>query len=243
MINQALASGDFQVRWIGCDGAFGSDQNFRASLPPEYWFFADIHGNQLVWRTAPQLILPEYKGRGKRPQKLVPSPAPVSVTSIAEDDTLPWQTIVLTEGAKGPIVAKVKCCRVIEYRDGQPGDELWLYIREYENGQIKYSLSNAPGDLPREELDRAATQRWPIEQCFEECKSCLGMDHYEARSWNAWRRHMLFVFIAHLFTLEIRMRFKKIDYAAGLSLNRGGFYPRSCADPEDPGRVKLLFKT
>jgi len=62
---------------------------------------------------------------------------------------------------------------------------------------------------PQKSCERAATLRWPIEQCFEECKSYLGMDHYEARSWNAWHRHMLFVFIAHLFTLEIRMRFKK----------------------------------
>lgn len=209
MINKVLVSGDFQARWIGCDGAFGSDHNFRAALPPGYWFFADVHANQLVWRNRPEWVLPEYTGWGRRPKKLVPSPAPVSVETIAKDDTLPWQTIVLAEGAKGPIIAKVKCCRVIEYRDGQPGDELWLYIREYENGRIKYSLSNAPADLPRKELDRAATLRWPIEQCFEECKSFLGMDHYESRSWNAWHRHMLFVFIAHLFTLEVRIRFKK----------------------------------
>lgn len=207
MINQV--AGDFQARWIGCDSAFGSDRKFRAALPSKYWFFADIRADQLVWRTQPQWVLPTYKGRGKRPQKLVPSPAPVPVSAIAQDSTLPWQTIVLAEGAKGPIIAKVKRCRVVEYRDGQPGDELWLYIRQYENGRIKYALSNAPGDLPGEELDHAATLRWPIEQCFEECKSYLGMDHYEARSWNAWHRHMLFVFIAHLFTLEIRMRFKK----------------------------------
>jgi SRSO17 transposase len=41
-----------------------------------------------------------------------------------------------------------------------------------------------------EEFVRAATMRWPIEQCFETGKSHLGMDHYEHRSWPAWRRHM-----------------------------------------------------
>jgi SRSO17 transposase len=54
--------------------------------------------------------------------------------------------------------------------------------------------------------------RWPIEQCFEECKSYLGMDHYESRYWKSWHRHMLFVFIAHLFLQQIRMRFKKTPY-------------------------------
>jgi SRSO17 transposase len=242
MVNQVLASGDFQARWIGCDSAFGSDPKFRAALPRKYWFFADIHADQLVWRTKPQWVLPAYKGRGKRPQKLIPSPAPVPVAAIAQDPALPWKTIVLAEGAKGPIVARVKRCRVIEARDGQPGDELWLYIRQYENGRIKYALSNAPVDLPKEELDHAATLRWPIEQCFEECKSYLGMDHYEARSWNAWHRHMLFVFIAHLFTLEIRMRFKKTDHAAGLPFNRSGFYPGSGADPKGPGGIDVPFE-
>ncbi|MCL5676407.1 MAG: IS701 family transposase [Firmicutes bacterium] len=209
MVTRALASGDFQARWVGCDAGFGSDREFRAAVPPQCHFFADLHANQLLWRTPPQWVMPEYRGRGKRPQKPLPSPAPVAVATVAEDEALPWQTIVLAEGAKGPIIAKVKCCRIVECRDGQPGDELWLYVRQYENGRIKYALSNAPADIPREELHRAATLRWPIEQCFEECKSYLGMGHCEARSWNAWHRHMLFVFIAHLFLTEVRMRFKK----------------------------------
>jgi len=137
MISQA--AGDFQARWIGCASAFGSDPKFRAALPPKYWFFADIHADQLIWPTKPQWVLPASKGRGKRPQKLIPSPAPVPVAAVAQDPALPWETIVLAEGAKGPILAKVKRCRVIEYRDGQPGDELWLYIRQYENRRIKYA--------------------------------------------------------------------------------------------------------
>ncbi|MHB1652896.1 MAG: hypothetical protein ACYCVD_10535 [Desulfitobacteriaceae bacterium] len=47
--------------------------------------------------------------------------------------------------------------------------------------------------------------RWPIEQCFNEAKDELGMDHYEFRSWTAWHRHMLLVFIASAFLLEIRL--------------------------------------
>lgn len=54
------------------------------------------------------------------------------------------------------------------------------------------------------ELDRAATLRWPIEQCFEECKSHLGMGHYECRGYPGWMRHMQFVMIAHLFTTRMK---------------------------------------
>jgi len=68
MIDKVLASGDFHARWIGCDGAFGSDHNFRAALPPGYWFFADVHANQLVWRNHPQWVLPEF-GLGQTTKK------------------------------------------------------------------------------------------------------------------------------------------------------------------------------
>ncbi|MBN2532043.1 MAG: hypothetical protein JXB88_04080, partial [Spirochaetales bacterium] len=35
------------------------------------------------------------------------------------------------------------------------------------------------------------TMRWSIEQCFEDGKKYLGMDHYEHRSWPAWHRQIL----------------------------------------------------
>ena len=51
--------------------------------------------------------------------------------------------------------------------------------------------------------------RWPIEQCFEEGKDQLGMDQYEHRSWPAWHRHMIYIFLAIHFLLRLRLRFKK----------------------------------
>jgi len=56
---------------------------------------------------------------------------------------------------------------------------------------------------------RVSSLRWPIEQCFQEGKSEIGMDHYEHRSWPAWHRHMTFVFLAQLFLLKIRHILKK----------------------------------
>ena len=52
-----------------------------------------------------------------------------------------------------------------------------------------------------EEMCHVCTMRWPIEQCFREGKNELVMDHYEHRRWEAWHRHMTFVFLAQLFLL------------------------------------------
>jgi SRSO17 transposase len=72
--------------------------------------------------------------------------------------------------------------------------------------------------------------RWPIEQCFEDGKKYLGMDHYEHRSWQSWNRHMLYVFLALLFLLRVRLKFKKnsdSDPASGSEASHLGFRARS----------------
>ncbi len=222
IIIQTAASGLFPARWIGCDSFFGRNKEFLASLPKEYYYFADIPENIMVWQSMPTVYVPEYRGRGKKPEKLRASTQPIPVSQIARDKSIPWREVVLGEGAKGPIIAKVKCVRVIEATKESshflPYQEVWLYIRKYADGKVKYAFSNAPADIKHKNLDQASLLRWPIEQCFEECKSYLGMADYETRSWPAWHRHMLYVFIAHLFTIELRLMFKKnanFDHATG----------------------------
>lgn len=222
MITRTVETGLFPARWIGCDSFFGRSKEFLASLPEGYYYFADIPENTMVWPKMPEVFTPKYSGRGPRPTKPMTSTAPVPVSQIAEDENIPWQQKVLGEGAKGPIVTHVKVLRVVEAKKDSgrylPYRETWLYIRSYENGRVKYAFSNAPADMKQEELDQAALMRWPIEQCFEECKSYLGMKDYETRSWIAWHRHMMYVFIAHLFITELRLKFKKntyFDHATG----------------------------
>ncbi|MFZ5437073.1 MAG: hypothetical protein ACOZCF_12405 [Bacillota bacterium] len=82
-------------------------------------------------------------------------------------------------------------------------------MRRDKDGCHKYRLSNAPPEVPLEELVRTMVLRWPIEQCFQEGKGDLGVDHYELRSWQDWHRHMMYVFLALLFLLEVRQAFVK----------------------------------
>jgi len=104
-----------------------------------------------------------------------------------------------------------------------------VQLRRYgsEDGVIRFSVSNAPEDTPVAELCKASLMRWPIEQCFNEAKDELGMDHYEFRSWTAWHRHMLLVFIASSFLLDIRLLVtdKKKSYLN----SSNGFITRCCS--------------
>ncbi len=225
MIEKTTSQSTLPFKWIGCDSAFGCDRDFLESLPKQCYYFADTRSNQLVFTAMPKMETPRSSKNGRPFKHPRPSFPPVKVSSFAEDESLPWQRISLAEGAKGPIVADVKVVRCVSCHSSTPygnyllpHEEVWLYIRRYADGRIKYSLCNAPADTPLEKLHCVATMRWPIEQCFEECKSYLGMGHYETRSYRAWYRHMLFVMVAHLFTMMLRLHFKKngrVNYANG----------------------------
>lgn len=217
LVKSILKAGKFSVQWIGCDAAFGCDHAFLESLPQDVYYFAGVKSDELVFLSMPQMLIPSSAGKpGRRFKYPRPSVAPVPVSSIAKDESIPWERIVLAQGAKGPILADVKCIRGVSCTSTTqygnhvaPCQEVWIYLRRYEDGTIKYFLSNAPAQMPIAQLHRAATLRWPIEQCFEECKSNLGMAHYESRTYQGWHRHMQMVMIAHLFTLRLRCRLKK----------------------------------
>lgn len=209
LIHKIEQSGLFKAKWIGMDCLYGNSKEFLEAISDNYWYFADIHNNVQVWRDQPTFEVPEYKGRGPHPKKMVATIPTEPVSKIAEDDTIPWQKMHLGEGSKGPIYSDIKCLQIYrafpEETGGIPIKACWLFIRRSEDGQTRFSVSNAPESIPVAELCKASLMRWPIEQCFNEAKNELGMDHYEFRSWTAWHRHMLLVFIASAFLLEIRL--------------------------------------
>jgi SRSO17 transposase len=209
MLDKVVSSGLFPARWVGVDSLYGVSKEFLAAIPKNLWYFADVRSNTLVFTKMPEMITPEYSGKGRRDLKAKPSVTPVKVKALAEDDSLPWNKVILGEGSKGPIIAHDKCARVIMYDGNCPGETVWLYIRRLEDGSFKYAISNAPWDTSLHVIREAALLRWPIEQCFLECKNELGLDHCEARSWNAWHRHTLLVFLAHLFLTLLRLKYKK----------------------------------
>ena len=213
MINRIYASDLFPFKWVTCDTIFGNSPDFIDNLPEELFYLAEVPFNTHVWRSRPQTHIPAYSGKGRRPTETKlkdGEPKSEEVKKIAMDPSLEWETVILDEGAKGPIMARIARLRVVESRDGLPDKERWLFLRScLDTGETKYFLSNAPVDIHIDEMTRVCILRWPIEQCFKEGKSKIGMGDYEHRSWEAWHRHMTFVFIAQLFLLRLRHKFKK----------------------------------
>jgi len=201
----------FGGHWVTCDCSFGNNEAFLAGLPKEFDYLAEIACTRRVWIKKARAH-PKLESEGCRVERLV-----------CLKKLLNWQTHKVAEGEKGPIVAAFARVRVYLSAERTAQSERWLVLRNDADGRIKYALSNGPENLEMGEFVRVSRARWPIERCFEEDKSELGLDHYEHRSWTAWHRHMRLVFLAQLFLVRLQLKYKKnagADAAAGTTANR-----------------------
>jgi SRSO17 transposase len=210
LLEPLLASQQFGGQWITCDCSFGNNESFLEQLPKGFHYLAEIACTRKVWPKVYAARRPLEKD-GCTVERLVKI-----------NGFLNWQTHKISEGEKGPIVAAFARIRVYLSPDRTAQSERWLLLRNDASGKIKYALSDAPQETTMRELVRVSGARWPIERCFEENKSELGLDHYEHRSWTAWHRHTRLVFLAQLFLIGLQTKFKKnscVDLAPSAPVN------------------------
>jgi len=210
-------------QWVAADELYGDASAFRDDIAAlGKWYFTEIKTTSQVWVKRPEVYVPTWKGRGRRPTRLRlrhPTNKAVTVQNLVAQIPGPaWTRATIKEGSKGPIVCDFAFLRVVESRGGLPGPELWLVIRRNVDNpdELKFYFSNAPAQTPVLELVRLSGLRWPIEIIFEEGKGELGLDHYETRSWLGWQHHMVLVALAHHFLVRLRLTFK--DKAPTLTL-------------------------
>lgn len=211
-IHKIIESENFNGKYIGLDSSFGNNKNFLDSLPDNFIYFAEVHGNHKVFRRKTVKCL----NKSKSSTKTEPSYAPVCVKDFTNNNSIPWNDVVLSIGEKEPTITKDKCIPIIEERSGAASKDIWLYITKLEDGSLKYALCNESMDATIEDIRRLALMRRFIEQCFKECRKHLGMDHYETRTWHGWRRHILLTFISHLFVTKIQKQLNGLSRFSGL---------------------------
>jgi SRSO17 transposase len=225
LLTRAVASGAVPGRWVAADALYGNSPAFRDGVAAlKLWYCTAVASDTLIWRRPVALVVPPYRGKGRKPTKLrlkTPSNAPYRVDVLVK--RLParaWTRTTIKEGSKGPLVCDVVRVRVTEARDGLPGPRLWLLIRRNvaDPTDVRYYLSNAPEDTTEAALARMLGMRWPVELTFEQGKQEVGLDDYEVRSWQGWHHHMLLVMLAHHFLIWVRLKWAEL--APALTLNQ-----------------------
>ena len=209
-------------KYVAADSIYGSSPDFIDAIEerPGTIYFVTTPSDTLCWRERPATETKTYKYKGeKRSKKIVPKTekTPVSFIDLAKSiHSFFWYKRKVSEGTKGPIEYEFTKKRVTLCKDGLPIRTIWLIMRRTIGNKREYSfyISNAPLSTRLSLFVWLSGIRWAIEQCFQETKSELGMDHYEVRKYRGWNQHILTCMLAHFFRwhLKIKLGKKSTEY-------------------------------
>lgn len=199
-LDRARANG-VVLSWITADEWYAEKPAFLAGLEDRHYrYVVEIPRNLRGWLYPPgaaprQPSRPvEHLGRHSRPL-------------VGQS----WERFHLKDTSKGPMVWEVKAaCQFWLARDGQARGPYWLVCARnvLDPTEEKYFLSNAAPETRLETLLHVGFARWPIERCFEDKKTELGLSHFEVRKYQAICRHLLLTQVSHLFLAEQTQRLR-----------------------------------
>jgi SRSO17 transposase len=153
-----------------------------------------------------------------------------------------WQRLTVGNGSKGP--REFEWARV-ELSTPQPdGWQSSLVVRRRlvsgeKPAEQAYVLVFAPRGTTLADMAQAIGTRWTVEQCFEEGKGEVGLDHYEVRSWQGWYRHITLCMLAHAFLMVLRTQSQGVVEDRGDDEEKKQWRP--CL-PHSPSQSLSAFK-
>lgn len=205
------------VKYIVADSIYGNSPEFVEQVEKYTGktYFLGVSSETQCWLRLPTTTEKEYKYRGEVRQKMVLKQGekkPVSLMELARSiNSFFWYRRTLSEGTKRPIEYEFTKRRVVLAKNGLPTKEVWLIMKRTIGPNPTYSffVSNAPVSSRLALFVWLSGVRWPIEQCFEEGKSELGMDHYEVRKYLGWNHHMLLSMLSHFFLWHLKIKLEK----------------------------------
>ncbi|MGH2357597.1 MAG: IS701 family transposase [Candidatus Limnocylindria bacterium] len=212
IVDELIAWG-IERRVVQADGGYGDITAFRLGLQErDLEYVVQVKGTTSAQPASAVPVAAAYRGRGRPPLARYPD-KPVSLKNLVlaagreQVRGVGWR-----EGDRGPLSSSFIALRVRPANDAQRQDdgtlpECWL-LAEWprDNDEpVKYWLSNLPADTPLVTLVQLAKLRWRVEHDYRELKQCLGLDHYEGRSYRGLHHHLTCVTVAHAFLTTCRL--------------------------------------
>lgn len=217
MLKDIYEEKQIPFKYVVADSFYGSNPDFIQAVEqcPGVIYFVAVPSDTRCWLTMPITREKQYRYKGEIRKKTVVEKTekkPITVASLAKSiNDFFWYRRKVSEGTKGPIEYEFTKRRIVLSKNGIPDKTVWLIIRRTidENSTYSYYLSNAPVSTRLPTFVWLSGFRWAIEQCFEETKSELGMDHYEVRKYRGWNHHILMCMLAHFFLWHLKIKLGK----------------------------------
>lgn len=217
MFQSLIAEGVVPFRYVVADSFYGRNSEFTDAIDASIGitYFVAIPSDTRCWLKEPLTEEKHYRYKEQPKSKKVlkeKEKKPVRVDVFAHGiNPYFWYRRWVSEGAKGPVVYEFTKRQVVLSKEGLPDKTVWLIIRRTMGDDPTYSyyVSNAPISTRLKTFVWLSGIRWAIEQCFEETKTELGMDHYEVRKHPAWNHHIFACMLAHFFLWHLKIRLGK----------------------------------
>ncbi len=197
MVKRAKANGlPFEV--LACDAFYGRDAQFRADLDAEgVLYAAQVPADTQVYLSKPKVGVPHKRSkRGRTPSRLVvlSSDNPHEVRELARSPQTRWQRVQVRHTERGYLEADFAVMRVWTVAEGKMPRAEWLVIRTEAGGDHWYTLLN--GSTPQQQLISYSCQRYFCERTFQDGKTEIGWDEFQAQKYRAWEHHLALTALA-----------------------------------------------
>jgi SRSO17 transposase len=218
MLEKIASENVIPFRYLVADTLYGSSPEFLEATEaiPGLVYMVSMPLDTLCWLQEPATLEKTYRYAGEERRRRILADGEdkrISFEKLAEGtNDYFWYRRTVSEGTKGPITYEFMKKQVVLANGGKPGRRVWLIVRRPLGGGVStysYFISNADRSTRLKTFVWLSGIRWAIEQCFEEAKTDLGMNHYEVRKYPGWRHHMISSMLAHFFLWHMRIRLGK----------------------------------
>jgi SRSO17 transposase len=193
---------------LACDALYGRASQFRADVDAEgVRYAAQVPADTLVYLSEPHVGLPPQRSKRGRPRtrlQVLSSQRPQEVRALARHLQTVWEQREVRHTERGRLTADFAVRRVWTVAAGQRPRTEWLVIRRNSDGDCSYTLLNAPTDTPQAWLIAESCRRYFTERTFEDAKTEIGWDEFQAQKYRAWEHHLALTAAALWFVAQTK---------------------------------------
>lgn len=194
---------------LACDALYGRDSQFRADLAAAtVQYAAQVPADTLVYLSEPRVGLPPKRGKRGRPRtrlRVLSGQRPHEVRALAQHPQTAWQRVQVRLTERGWLTADFVVRCVWTVAEGQRPRAEWLVMRRNSDGDCSDTLLKAPTDAPQACLIAWSCRRYFTERTFEDAKTEIGWDEFQAQKYRAWEHHLALTAAALWFVAQTKM--------------------------------------
>jgi SRSO17 transposase len=191
------------------DALYGRDSQFRADLDTEgVRYAAQVPADTLVYLSEPRVGVPQKRSQRGRPRtrlQVLSPHTPQEVRTLAGSPSPLWQHVHVRQTERGWLEADFAIRQVWTVAEGKRPRAEWRVIRRDAAGDCAYTLLNAPADTPAPHLIAGSCQRYFTERTFEDAKTEIGWDEFQAQKYRAWEHHLALTGLALWFVAQTKL--------------------------------------